>query len=61
MERGGVGLKMAKVMNKVLLAKLAWRMLIQGDDIWCKVMKAKYGMGQSSSSIDNKLLSYGRG
>lgn len=50
-ERGGVGCMKAKVMNKALLSKLAWRMLTQENDIWCKVIRMKYRIKQKGDVI----------
>lgn len=43
-ERGGFGLKRAEGMNKALLAKLGWRLLTQGEDLWAKMIRKKYGV-----------------
>lgn len=43
-ERGGFGLKGAEGMNKAMLAKLRWRLLMQGDDLWAKIIRQKYGV-----------------
>lgn len=43
-ERGGLGLKRTAEMNKALLAKLAWRVVSQGDASWAKVIRYKYGL-----------------
>lgn len=34
--RGGIGLKKASIMNKSLLANLAWRILTKEDKTWWK-------------------------
>lgn len=31
-------------MNKALLAKMAWRVIIEEDAIWAKVIRSKYGL-----------------
>lgn len=38
---GGVGLKRAAEMNKALLAKLAWRVITNRDDIWSQMISKK--------------------
>jgi hypothetical protein len=30
-------------MNKACLLKLVWKFKDNGDDYWCKVLRAKYG------------------
>lgn len=30
--------------NKALLAKLRWRLVTQGDDLWAKMLRQKYGL-----------------
>lgn len=41
-----MGLRKAGPMNKSLLAKLAWRVVMHGEAFWCKVLWAKYGSGR---------------
>lgn len=43
-EEGGLGIKKAIGMNKALLAKLGWHLLTQGESLWAKTLKSKYGM-----------------
>lgn len=43
-KEGGAGLRRAEDMNRALLAKLGWRMLVCGDEAWCKLIKSKYGV-----------------
>lgn len=49
MELGGIGLKQARIMKKALLTKLAWRVLTKDEELWCRVIKANYGL---KGSID---------
>ncbi|OVA12650.1 Reverse transcriptase zinc-binding domain [Macleaya cordata] len=39
---GGLGFKNLQLFNKSLMAKLAWRMLTEQDQLWVKVLKHKY-------------------
>ncbi|CAL1411019.1 unnamed protein product [Linum trigynum] len=41
-EKGGLGLKKAHELNLAFLAKLAWCFLKNIDDLWVKVIEAKY-------------------
>lgn len=42
-DRGGFGLRKAEGMNQALLAKLGWRMMTQGEELWSKIIRQKYG------------------
>lgn len=37
-----IGNQHAKTMNKSLLAKLAWRMLLDHTSLWTRVLQSKY-------------------
>lgn len=41
-ELGGLGFRLFHEMNLALLAKLAWKVAIDEDSLWTRVMKAKY-------------------
>lgn len=41
-DRGGLGIRTARDMNKSLLSKLGWNLLTQNNGLWSKVLKAKY-------------------
>lgn len=43
-DRGSVGLKRAQEMSKALLAKLAWRVGLQSNETWARVIRNKYGL-----------------
>lgn len=47
-EEGGAGLRRVVDMNMALLAKLAWRTLVCGEETWCKVLRGKYGVAESN-------------
>jgi len=40
---GGLGLRKTAAMNTAFLAKLAWKILTQPDNLWVQQMRAKYG------------------
>ncbi|KAF1867730.1 hypothetical protein Lal_00050163 [Lupinus albus] len=40
---GGLGVKDISAFNISMLGKWNWRMMIEGDSLWCKVLKSKYG------------------
>lgn len=44
---GGLGLHQATMRNFALVTKLGWRMLIEGDKLWVRVLKGKYGWNTS--------------
>lgn len=54
-ELGGMGLKMAKTMNKAMLAKLSWRVLVNKEELWCKLLRAKYGLQKEVDVFREKL------
>jgi hypothetical protein len=42
-KEGGLGVKNLCVMNLSLLAKWRWKLLLEGNELWKKVVMAKYG------------------
>jgi hypothetical protein len=42
---GGLGIRDVRVMNTNLLAKWRWKLLMEGDEMWMRVVKAKYCVG----------------
>lgn len=55
-ELGGIGLRKVGVLNKSLLAKLAWRVAMQNGGFWCRVLREKYcsGRGDGLDFVDRK-------
>lgn len=43
-ELGGVNMKLAKDMNRAIMAKLAQRLLTCSGEAWCEVLCSKYGL-----------------
>ncbi|KAG7558925.1 Ribonuclease H-like superfamily [Arabidopsis thaliana x Arabidopsis arenosa] len=43
---GGLGLMMAKDMNRALLAKVGWRILRDKESLWARVLRSKYKIGE---------------
>lgn len=41
---GGAGLKMAKKMNRALLAKLYWHVISNRESVWSRLLREKCGM-----------------
>eukprot|EP00253_Pinus_taeda_P026517 PITA_26517 len=50
-EKGGLGLRDPETLNKVLGAKLWWRWLGGGNDLWKIIWRAKYSMLESTVEI----------
>eukprot|EP00253_Pinus_taeda_P014726 PITA_14726 len=50
-EKGGLGLRDPETLNKVLGAKLWWRWLGGGNDLWKTIWRAKYSMPESTVEI----------
>ena len=42
-EKGGLGLRKLACLNKALLGKWIWRFARAKEDLWKKVLEAKYG------------------
>lgn len=42
-QEGGLGIKNLELFNEVLLGKWVWRMHIEGNRLWVKVLVSKYG------------------
>jgi hypothetical protein len=41
-DQGGIGIINTRIMNDCLLTKWIWRILQEPDELWFKVIKAKY-------------------
>jgi hypothetical protein len=41
-DQGGLGIINTKIMNESLLVKWIWKIHLQADDLWYKILKAKY-------------------
>ncbi|KAF1894166.1 hypothetical protein Lal_00004087 [Lupinus albus] len=50
MEVGGLGLRSLKLMNKVVLLKLAWEMRSSNQD-WAMIYKDRFGCSRSPSTL----------
>nr|ABN06074.1 hypothetical protein MtrDRAFT_AC150440g24v2 [Medicago truncatula] len=53
-EVGGLGVRRIREFNMALLGKWCWRMLVERDSLWFKVLSASYGMA------DGRLRDGGR-
>jgi hypothetical protein len=47
---GGLGIKDHRLMNYSLLAKWRWKLLVEDDDLWKKVVVAKYRVSIMSNA-----------
>ncbi|XP_061346036.1 uncharacterized protein LOC133291743 [Gastrolobium bilobum] len=60
-DRGGLGIINLRLQNEAYIHKLAWKVLTKKDDLWVKILVAKYGRGQDlrrgikAKSYDSKL------
>jgi hypothetical protein len=55
-KEGGLGVKDLRLMNASLLSKWRWKLLLDGDDMWTKVILAKYGVlavGNTNLVVDD--------
>jgi hypothetical protein len=51
-EVGGLGVRMVREFNFALLGKWSWRLLVEQEGLWFKVLVAKYG-------VENRRVSGG--
>ena len=56
-KEGGLGLKKVRVMNECLLIKWWWRYGREGNSLWRRVIRAKYGIGPVSFLPNVEVLS----
>lgn len=47
---GGANLKSARDMNWSLFAKMAWWVLTKKGEVWCDVLKVKYGVQEDDDA-----------
>jgi hypothetical protein len=55
-KEGGLGIRDLRVMNISLLSKWRWKLLMEGDEMWKRVLVAKYGdgvVGNSRLEVDD--------
>lgn len=43
---GGLGIRLFSKMNKTLVSKLAWKMIIDLDSLWVRVLHGEYVKGR---------------
>lgn len=43
-DHGGIDLRRSANMNKAMLTKLAWRLLAEEEEDWCKVLLSKFAV-----------------
>lgn len=54
-DRGGLGIWSAREMNLACMAKLGWRIMNEGDELWVKVFTDKYAReGNDTNNWKNK-------
>ncbi|GAU43105.1 hypothetical protein TSUD_373000 [Trifolium subterraneum] len=54
MEYGGLGVRRLKEFNVALLGKWCWRMLVDREGLWFRVLTARYGGGWFGESVVRK-------
>lgn len=50
-EAGGLGIRATKEVNLAFMAKLGWRILVDRDSLWVRIMRAKYAHGKHGVEI----------
>ena len=58
-KEGGMGVRDVTKFNIALLGKWRWRLLVERDSLWVKVLCVKYGRGVSSIIICGELWGMG--
>lgn len=53
-ELGGYGPRRAEGMNKAMLAKLAWRLIMRQNELWTRIISKKYGMSEDGPVVFRK-------
>jgi len=43
---GGLGFRQARNMNEAFLMKILWNLINNPDNLWCRVLRSKYGRGK---------------
>lgn len=51
---GGLGLREWDIFNKALLGKWWWRLLVETESIWVKVLRAKYVIPTLFDNLDQR-------
>ena len=54
-EEGGLGVRRVGAFNLSLLGKWCWRMLLEKDGLWYRVLKARYGGGWRREGLTVRL------
>ncbi|XP_019429666.1 PREDICTED: uncharacterized protein LOC109337200 [Lupinus angustifolius] len=60
-DEGGLGIKNLFLFNLALLDKWRWRLLFDGNSLWVKVLKSRYGDGFLRCTRDGDLECFRRG
>jgi hypothetical protein len=59
-KEGGLGIRDLRILNLSLLGKWRWKLLMEGDDMWKRVVVAKYGGGSvGNAGLDVENFSRG--
>ncbi|MCI09971.1 ribonuclease H [Trifolium medium] len=54
-DSGGLGIRKLEAMNKACLLKLNWKLRENSDELWCKVLRAKYECDNSNISSTRRV------
>ena len=60
-DQGGLGIINTRIMNDCLIVKWIWKIFQEPDELWFKILKAKYmGEGGSLSLRQRECLNFGK-
>lgn len=48
---GGLGFRNLRMLNEGYMMKLGWRMIVETESLWTKVLRAKYACGENDIPV----------
>ena len=60
-DQGGLGIRTSRNMNQAFLAKIGWKLCLDDQSLWAKVLKAKYFSNGSFLQLKKKMIAHSLG